>query len=286
MAFRDSVPDQTGRVVIVTGASSGLGAVTARELARAGAHVVLAVRDTAKGELVARTMPGSVETRQLDLSDLASVKAFADGFDRPIDVLINNAGVAALPFGRTADGFEMQMGTNHLGHFALTNRLLPQVTDRVVVVSSGAHKSSPLDLDDLNWEKRKYSPWTSYNQSKLANMLFALELDNRLRGIGSPVRAQAAHPGFAVTGMQAKTSNRWTMAVAAKIIGVSDEDGARPTVFAAVKDLPGASYVGPAGLLMRGAPTLVPRSPDASDPDLAAKLWDLSEKLTGTSWPL
>ncbi|MFY0409289.1 oxidoreductase [Solicola sp. PLA-1-18] len=289
MTFKDVVPDQTGRTVVVTGASSGIGTVTARELARAGARVVLAVRDLAKGERVARTMPGTVETRRLDLTDLESVQMFADALDGPIDVLVNNAGVMAVPKSRTTDGFETQIGTNHLGHLALTNRLLPQITDRVVTVSSGAHRLGTIDLDDLSWERKEYSPWKAYGQSKLANLLFTLELENRLRASGSAVRAFAAHPGYAATNLQSQTGNRLqhlAMGIANKVVAVSDEDGARPTVFAAVKDLPGASYVGPDGLTQSGAPTLVGRSPAASDPDVARDLWALSEKLTGTSWPL
>jgi NAD(P)-dependent dehydrogenase (short-subunit alcohol dehydrogenase family) len=286
MSFKDVVPDQTGRVIVVTGGASGLGEATARELSRAGAHVVLAVRNVATGESAAKAMPGSVEARHLDLTDLQSVKDFAEGFDGPIDVLINNAGVASTPFGRTKDGFETQIGTNHLGHFALTNRLLPQVTGRVVSVSSDAHRHSSIDLGDLNWERREYSHWVAYNRSKLANMLHILELENRLRAVCSPVKAVAVHPGFAVTPMQGKHSARIRMTIAAKFLAQSAEDGARPTIFAAVKDLPGGSYVGPAGRSMKGAPTLVQRSPEASDPDLAAQLWELSEELTSTAFPL
>ncbi|MDO9377715.1 MAG: oxidoreductase [Nocardioidaceae bacterium] len=289
MTFKDALPDQTGRTVVVTGASSGIGAVTARELARAGARVVLAVRDLAKGERVARTIPGAVETRRLDLADLGSVAMFADALDGPIDVLVNNAGVMAVPRSRTTDGFETQIGTNHLGHLALTNRLLPQVTDRVVTVSSGAHRLGSIDLDDLSWERRAYSPWKAYGQSKLANLLFTLELENRLRASGSAVRAFAAHPGYAATNLQSQTGNRLqhaALALANKVVAVSDEDGARPTLFAAVRDLPGASYVGPDGVAQTGPPTLVGRSSAASDPDVATALWTLSEELTGTSYPL
>src|ERR1700712_4236536 len=159
------LPDMTGRTVVVTGANSGIGAGTARELARAGAHVVLAVRDLARGEGAAATMPGSTELRRLDLADLASVRAFADGWDRPLDVLVNNAGVMAVPERRTKDGFELQLGTNHLGHFALTNLLLPHVRDRVVVVASGAHRIGSIRLEDLNWERHGYSRWRAYGQS-------------------------------------------------------------------------------------------------------------------------
>lgn len=197
------LPSQAGRTVVVTGATSGLGAVTARELARAGAHVVLAVRDTARGERLAATLTGSVEVRPLDLADLSSVRAFAAGWDRPLDVLVNNAGVMAIPEARTADGFEMQLGTNHLGPFALTNLLLPHLTDRVVTVASNAHRRPGVDIDfdDINSE-RDYSPWRAYQQSKLANLLFTRELQRRLSDAGSPVTAHAVHPGYAATNLQ------------------------------------------------------------------------------------
>src|SRR3954452_9846165 len=166
------LPSQEGRTVVVTGANSGIGLVAARELARAGARVVLAVRDPARGEKAAATITGEREVRQLDLSDLGSVRAFAEAWDGDLDVLVNNAGVMAPPEGRTKDGFELQIGTNHLGHFALTNLLLPQVTDRVVTVASGAHRMGKIRLDDLNWEQGGYNRWRAYGQSKLANLLF------------------------------------------------------------------------------------------------------------------
>jgi NAD(P)-dependent dehydrogenase (short-subunit alcohol dehydrogenase family) len=281
--------DLRGRRVVITGANSGIGRAAARELARAGAHVVLAVRDTAKGETAAADMPGDVEVRALDLADLASVRAFAAGWDGDVDVLINNAGVMALPDQRTADGFEMQFGTNHLGHFALTNLLLPHVTDRVVSVSSGAHRIGGLDLDDLNWERRRYDRWRAYGQSKLSNLLFVLELQRRLTDAGSKVRALAAHPGYARTNLQGRTGNRIQhalMMVTNRVIAQSDEQGAWPTLYAATQDLPGAAYVGPDGFQEgRGHPTLVGRSRAASDPETARALWERSEALTGVSFP-
>jgi NAD(P)-dependent dehydrogenase (short-subunit alcohol dehydrogenase family) len=201
------LPDMTDRTVVVTGSNSGIGLVAARELARAGAHVVLAVRDPARGEAAAATISGSTEVRRLDLADLASVRAFADGWDRPLDVLVNNAGVMAVPERRTKDGFELQLGTNHLGHFALTNLLLPHVTDRVVIVASAAHRGARIDFDDLSSE-RGYSRFRAYGQSKLANLLFLLELQRRLEDAGSPVGAHAAHPGWAATNLQSHTGNR------------------------------------------------------------------------------
>jgi NAD(P)-dependent dehydrogenase (short-subunit alcohol dehydrogenase family) len=284
------IPPQTGRTVVVTGANSGLGLVTARELARAGAHVTLAVRDVARGEQAAASIEGQVTVRRLDLADLESVRAFAAGWTGDLDVLINNAGIMMVPAGVTIDGFELQFGTNHLGHFALTNLLLPHVTDRVVTLSSSLHRSGSVDLADLNWQRRPYSATGAYSQSKLANLLFTLELQRRLAEVGSSVRALAAHPGWAATNLQFHTESRLQdalMGIANRVIAQSDEMGALPTLFAATQDLPGGSYVGPDGLAeQRGHPTLVGRTAAASDPDTAAKLWVLSEELTGVRFPL
>jgi NAD(P)-dependent dehydrogenase (short-subunit alcohol dehydrogenase family) len=279
------LPRQDGRTVVVTGANSGIGLVAARELGRAGARVVLAVRDTAKGEQAAASIDGQTEVRRLDLADLGSVRAFADEWQGDLDVLVNNAGVMALPEQRTKDGFEMQIGTNHLGHFALTNLLLPHVTDRVVTVSSGAHRMGSIDLDDLNWERRGYSRWRAYGQSKLANLLFTLELQRRFDEAGSGLRAVAAHPGYAATNLQSRTGS-WlqngAMAIANKLIAQSEEDGALPTLYAASQDIPGNSYVGPDAFMeQRGHPKLVGRSAAAKDADVAKRLWALSEELTG-----
>jgi NAD(P)-dependent dehydrogenase (short-subunit alcohol dehydrogenase family) len=274
--------------VVVTGGNSGLGLATARALAAAGARVVLAVRDTTRGEQAAAGLPGQVEVQRLDLADLASVRAFADGWRGDLDVLIDNAGIMAVPEARTADGFELQFGTNHLGHFALTNLLLPHVTDRVVTVSSGLHSSGTIVLDDLNWQRRKYSPTGAYAQSKLANLLFTLELQRRLTAAGSPVRATAAHPGWAATNLQSGSGSAVkdaAMAVGNRLLAVSSEQGALPTLFAAVADVPGGSYAGPSGTLMRGTPTLAGRSPAASDPALARRLWTASAELTGVDFP-
>src|SRR5215212_3639737 len=288
----EKLPSLDGRTAIVTGANSGIGLAAARELARAGAHVVLAVRNTEKGERAAASLPapGDVEVRRLDLADLASIREFADGFDGEIDLLINNAGVMAVPESRTEDGFEMQIGTNHLGHFALTNLLLPQVRDRVVTVASGAHRIGKINLADLNWENRRYDRWRAYGQSKLANLLFTLELQRRMDEAGSDVRAVAAHPGWSATNLQSHTGSRIQnalMAVGNKVWAQSDEQGAWPTLYAATQDLPGAAYVGPDGFQeMRGHPALAPRSNAASDADTARGLWELSERLTGVSFPL
>jgi NAD(P)-dependent dehydrogenase (short-subunit alcohol dehydrogenase family) len=195
------LPSFAGRTVIITGANSGLGAITARELARNGAKIIMAVRNTGKGEAAAREITGQVEVRPLDLQDLSSVRQFADGVETA-DILINNAGVMAVPYAETVDGFESQIGTNHLGHFALTNLLLPKLTDRVVAVSSMAHWPGRISLDDLNWKTRRYRPWLAYSQSKLANLLFTSELQRRLDAVGSPLRAVAAHPGYSHTNLQ------------------------------------------------------------------------------------
>jgi NAD(P)-dependent dehydrogenase (short-subunit alcohol dehydrogenase family) len=284
------LPDLSGRTVVITGANSGLGLVTARLLAGAGARVVLAVRDVAKGEQAAATVTGATEVRTLDLADLASVRTFAEGWDEPLDVLVNNAGIMALPKSRTKDGFEAQIGTNHLGHFALTNLLLPHVGDRVVTVSSGAHRMGSIRLDDLNWEHGRYERWRAYGQSKLANLLFTSELQRRLDAAGSSLRALAAHPGYAATNLQGHTGSRLQhvlMAVSNRLVAQSDEKGALPTAYAATQDIPGNSFVGPDGIAeQRGHPKLVGRSGAARDADVARRLWDLSEQLTGVSFPL
>jgi NAD(P)-dependent dehydrogenase (short-subunit alcohol dehydrogenase family) len=284
------LPSLEGRTFVVTGANSGIGKIAARELARAGARVTLAVRDTAKGQTAAADMPGAVDVRALDLADLSSVRAFADGWEGDLDVLVNNAGVMAVPQSRTKDGFEMQIGTNHLGHFALTNLLLPRISDRVVSVSSGAHRIGKIRLDDLNWEQGGYKRWSAYGQSKLANLLFISELQRRLTEAGSSVRAMAAHPGYASTNLQSHTGNflqNAIMAVSNVVIAQSDEMGALPTLYAATQDIPGDSYVGPDGFQeQRGHPKLVGRSGAARDADTARRLWELSEELTGVSFPL
>jgi len=277
------VPSLTGRTFVVTGANSGIGRAAARVLAAKGARVVLAVRDTAKGAEAAATMTGEVEVRQLDLADLASVREFADDFTEPIDVLINNAGVMVPPLTRTADGFELQFGTNHLGHFALTALLLPRVRQRVVTVSSNGHRGGEIDFGDLNWERRTYRPMAAYAQSKLANLLFTSELQRRLTQAGSPVIATAAHPGLAATNLM-RPEGRPLARLAEKVMtpfAQSDDAGALPTLFAAVRDVPGDSYAGPGGLLQgRGAPELVGRSAKARDTAVARRLWDVSAELT------
>ncbi|MFJ9116731.1 oxidoreductase [Streptomyces sp. NPDC102394] len=288
----NDIPDQTGRTAVVTGANSGLGIATVEALAGAGAHVVLAVRDPARGTAAAARVNGSVEVRRLDLADLSSVREFAAQWQGDLDLLVNNAGVMNIPESATKDGFETQFGTNHLGHFALTNLLLPRITDRVVTVSSGAHRmpgSPRIHFDNLNLTG-EYAPIKAYSQSKLANLLFTLELQRRLEAAGSSVRALAAHPGWAATNLQSHDGSalrRVAMRVGNRFIAQDNRAGALPTLYAAVQDLPGASYVGPDGLgEMRGAPALVGRSAAASDPVTARRLWDVSEELTGVAFPL
>lgn len=288
-SFAD-VPDMTGRTAIVTGANSGLGHVTARVLAAKGARVVAAVRDLEKGRAAAATMSGDVEVRRLDLADLASVRAFAEGFDEPIDLLINNAGLMFPPLGRTADGFELQFGTNHLGHFALTNLLLPGIRGRVVTVSSNGHRTGSIDFEDLNWEHRPYRALRAYGQSKLANLLFTAELQRRLTEADSPVLATAAHPGAASTNLLRPPGKRPRFEALqqriAHLMAQSDEDGTLPTLYAAVADIPGNSYAGPSGFLQaRGTPKLVGHSRKAGDSELARRLWTASEQLTGVAFP-
>jgi NAD(P)-dependent dehydrogenase (short-subunit alcohol dehydrogenase family) len=283
------LPSQAGRTVVVTGGNSGLGLVTARELARGGATVVLAVRDVARGEQAAATIEGDVTVRRLDLADLESVRAFAADWTGDLDVLVNNAGIMMVPAGITVDGFELQFGTNHLGHFALTNLLLPHLTDRVVTVASGMHRAGSIDLEDPNWQRRHYNATAAYAQSKLANLLFTLELQRRLSAAGSPVRALAAHPGWAATNLQGRSGNPvadTAMRLGNLLFAQSDARGALPILAAVARDLPGGSYLGPDGFQeMRGNPTLVGRTAAASDPDLARRLWDLSAELTGADQP-
>ncbi|WP_200174820.1 oxidoreductase [Tomitella cavernea] len=284
-----NLPSFTGRTAVVTGATSGLGLITARHLAGAGATVVLAVRDTDRGRQAAAGIAGETDVRALDLADLASVRRFTEDWgDSPIDLLVNNAGIMHVPEGRTADGFETQIGVNHLGHFALTNLLLPRITDRVVTVASLAHRMGTIDLEDLNWRRRRYDRVRAYGQSKLANLLFSLDLERRLRKAGSPVRSLSAHPGYASTNLQTRTANPigdLLGRIGNATIAQSAEAGALPTLYAASQDLPGGSFLGPDRMLgARGGPALAGRSAEASDPDLARRLWEASAELTGVGF--
>ena len=281
---RLELPDLTGRTVIVTGATSGVGRATAAAVAGAGARLVMAVRDVEKatavaGDLLATTPGAAVEVRKLDLADLGTVREFALAWTDPVDIMINNAGVMSTRRSETADGFELQLGTNHLGHFLLTTLLLPLITDRVVVVASDAHRWAHVDLEDPHWQLRRYRAFAAYGQSKLANLLFALELNRRLDRSGR--RALAVHPGWVTSdlglGQHGLAATRISAALGS-VFGQSPEAGARPSLTAATQDLPGGSYIGPDGVgANRGLPTLLGRSRDASDADLARRLWAWSQ---------
>ncbi len=283
------IPDQTGKIAIVTGANSGLGASIARELARAGASVVLAVRNVAKGQEVAAEMGGRARVEQLDLADLASVRAFAEHFsDDHVDLLINNAGVMAPPRRLTADGFESQIGTNHLGHFALTGLLLGKLlaagAPRVVTQASGAHQFGRINFDNLQGERR-YINWLAYGQSKLANLMFAFELQER--AAATDLESLAAHPGYAATNLQFAGPARWyeraSMAVMNRVIAQDADRGALPALYqATAPGAVGGSYVGPDGFLeLRGYPHLVTAAGRAYDARARRRLWEVSEQLTG-----
>jgi NAD(P)-dependent dehydrogenase (short-subunit alcohol dehydrogenase family) len=281
------LPSFAGKTVIVTGANSGLGEVTARELARVGAKVILAVRNTDKGDTAKAGMTGDVEVRKLDLQDLSSVRAFADGVDA-VDVLVNNAGIMAVPLARTVDGFESQIGTNHLGHFALTNLLLPKITDRVVSVSSMAHMVGWINLKDLNWNARRYSAWPAYGQSKLANLLFTKELHRRLAAAGSAVKAEVAHPGYSATNLQGQSGNKVGDALMSfgNRMATDADFGARQTLYAASQDLEGDTFVGPRFTVWGPTGPTPFRSPLARNAKTAGALWELSEQLTDTKFGL
>jgi NAD(P)-dependent dehydrogenase (short-subunit alcohol dehydrogenase family) len=280
------MPDQTGRVFVVTGANSGIGFEAAKALSRKGARVVMACRNRDKAEAARAEVGGDSEVRELDLGSLESVRAFAAAWEGRIDVLVNNAGIMAVPFARTVDGFESQYGTNFLGPFALTGLLLPQVTDRVVTLSSGVHRMGRIDLADPGFERRRYQRWTAYGQSKLADLMFAYELQRRLLLAGSPVRSMAAHPGYAATNLQrnlgsaVSTWQDWMQRIGL----VQDAaGGALPTLYAATApDLPGGSYVGPSGPLEQtGPPRIVGSSAGSRDLDTQYALWELAVRLTG-----
>lgn len=290
-----SIPDQRGRVAVVTGANTGLGRETAAALAERGASVVLAVRDAAKGARAASAMTGDVTVQELDLTSLASVRAAAAAlrsrFDR-IDLLINNAGVMYTPKQTTSDGFELQFGTNHLGHFALTglllDRMLPVAGSRVVTVSSTGHRiRAAINFDDLQWE-RSYRRIGAYGQSKLANLMFTYELQRRLAPHGTTV-AVAAHPGISSTELtrNSPAAVRLPITWLAPLITQSAAMGALPTLRAATDPAVfGGQYYGPDGRLgAMGHPTLVTSSPESYDPAVQQRLWTVSEQLTGVTFP-
>ena len=281
------IPDQSGRTIVITGANSGLGEATARAFAGRGASIVLACRNVAKGEAAAARMTGEVTVRHLDLADLASVRKFAAETDA-IDVLVNNAGVMAIPQRRTADGFEMQIGTNFLGHFALTGLLLPKIADRVVTVSSNMHRMGRVDVDDLNWQRRRYRRWAAYSQSKLADLMFALELARRLERNGSAVRSVAAHPGYAdnALGSHPGSIQDRLIGLGNRLLAQSADQGALPPLYAAtMPDVRGGEYFGPSGLIqLRGYPTRVGSSRRSRDTDTAMRLWEAARALTGVAF--
>ncbi|MGY4857102.1 oxidoreductase [Cryobacterium sp. AP23] len=303
----DKIPDLTGTTAIVTGANSGLGFVTAAQLAAHGAAVTLAVRDAARGAAAVERMrsrlpDAELSVRVLDLASLDSIAQFAVEFSAEagrVDLLVNNAGVMNLPQRKTADGFEMQFGTNHLGHFALTGRLLPLLLAspdaRVVTLSSTVHRIGKMNFDDL-MGTRRYRPWPAYGQSKLANLLFTGELQRRAVAAKAPLRAMAAHPGFALTNLQtagpamrgAKTTTRRArlMATLTREFAQPAVWGALPTLYAAtVPGLAGNSFVGPEGFgQQHGHPVPVNRSKRAQNSDDARRLWTESERLTGVSY--
>lgn len=289
------LPDLGGRRAVVTGANSGLGLIVSRELAAHGASVVMACRDTAKGQAAAAQLDGEVHVRPLDLASLDSVRRFAgDLAAERLDLLVNNAGIMMPPRTVTADGFELQLGTNHLGHFALTGLLLDALSAaeaaRVVTVSSIEHKPGRLRFDDLQSE-RDYAPRTAYQQSKLANASFGLELDRRLRAAGSPVISVLAHPGYSATNLQSTGPTglmKSVLAVGNRLLAQSPERGALPLLYAAaVPDVKGGEFYGPDGLQeMRGAPTLVKPTERARDREAAVQLWQVSEQLTGVRYEL
>jgi NAD(P)-dependent dehydrogenase (short-subunit alcohol dehydrogenase family) len=295
------IPDQSRRIAVVTGSNSGLGAVTARELARAGATVIIACRNTDKGEQAAAGIRSAVATADLevaplDLADLSSVREFAQriGAERDrLDLLVNNAGVMAPPRRLTADGFESQFGTNHLGHFALTGLLMPSLlaasAPRVVTLSSGMHRFGTIRFDDLQSE-HGYNNWRAYSQSKLANLMFCFELARRAADAGTDLTSVSSHPGYAATNLQfagpAKAYERAFMVVGNKLIAQSAEMGALPSLYAATfPDLPSGSFIGPDGFMEgRGHPHVVTGVSKSYDREAWSRLWEISEQLTGVTY--
>jgi NAD(P)-dependent dehydrogenase (short-subunit alcohol dehydrogenase family) len=298
------IPDLHGRRAVVTGANSGIGYYTALELARHGADVVLACRDAGRGKAALDRLhddapDASARLETLDLADLSSVRAVAERFgDTPLDILVNNAGVMALPRRTTADGFEMQFGTNHLGHFALTGLLLANLLvathgpARVVTVSSMAHVIGRMNFDDLQGE-RHYGRWRAYGQSKLANLLFAFELDRRARLAGVPLVSVASHPGYAATNLQTASAKlegsslrERVMEAGNRVFAQPSSAGAQPSLYAATAPgVDGGTFWGPSGPMQRGAPgrNLLTMPAARKEVD-AARLWDVSETLTGVRY--
>lgn len=296
------IPAQTGKTVLITGANSGIGYQAALELARHGARVLLGVRSLAKGQAALRQLQAEVpgaraEVAELDMASLASVRKFAENFQGSLDVLVNNAGVMALPkLERTEDGFEKQFGTNHLGHFALTGLLVPALLQspapRVVTVSSLAHRNGQIEFGDLNREKAYGDGWPAYNQSKLANLLFALELDRRARAQESTLVSIPVHPGVSRTsifenGPGTRNLKAIAVKILAPIITQDDAAGALPTLYAATApEAQSGRYIGPDKMNgLKGSPTVEQPRPQALDEAVAKRLWEVSETLTGVVFP-
>ena len=292
----ENILSQKGRIVIVTGSSSGIGYETARVLANKQASVIIAVRNLDKGnkalaKIIQQNKDADVQVMELDLANLASVKNFAENFQKNysrLDLLINNAGVMIPPYAKTTDGFELQFGTNHLGHFALTGQLLKLLIStqgsRIVNVSSGAHNFGKIDFDDLNWEKRNYAQWTAYGDSKLANLYFTYELDRKLKDQGIKTVVTASHPGWTATELQRTGGN-----VMKYLNGIFAQDitmGALPTLRAAIEEgLKGAEYFGPNGFMeIGGYPVQVESNELSKDRAIAQKLWEVSEQLTSVKF--
>ncbi|MEZ3144098.1 oxidoreductase [Halobaculum sp. MBLA0143] len=303
----DDVPRVDDDVIVVTGANSGLGLAATELFAARGATVVMACRSTDRGQQAAdevreTTDDGELDVRECDLADLDTVAAFAEGVRETypeIDVLCNNAGVMAIPRSETTDGFETQLGVNHMGHFALTGQLLPALVAagsrsepaRIVTQSSGAHEMGEMDFDDLHWEE-SYSKWEAYGRSKLANLLFAYELDRRLDDHGLPVESVACHPGYAATNLQLRTGAEsgfpfaeTVMGLANRVLGQSAQQGALPMLYAAVGEAHGGAYVGPDGFAeMRGYPEIQESSSASYDEADARRLWERSVADTGVDY--
>jgi NAD(P)-dependent dehydrogenase (short-subunit alcohol dehydrogenase family) len=292
----ENILSQKGRIVIVTGSSSGIGYETARVLANKQASVIIAVRNLEKGnkalaKIIQQNKDADVRVMELDLANLASVKNFAENFQKNysrLDLLINNAGVMIPPYSKTTDGFELQFGTNHLGHFALTGQLLKLLIStqgsRIVNVSSGAHNFGTLDFDDLNWEKRNYAQWTAYGDSKLANLYFTYELDRKLKEQGINTVVTASHPGWTATELQRTAGD-----VMKYLNGIFAQDitmGALPTLRAAIEEgLKGGEYFGPNGFMeISGYPVKVESNQLSKDRAIAQKLWVVSEQLTSVKF--
>jgi len=292
----NNIPDQEGRAAIVTGSSSGIGYETARVLANKKATVIIAVRNLEKGNAAANRIRedyknAEVKVMELDLANLESVSNFADHFMQDysrLDLLINNAGVMIPPYSKTADGFELQFGTNHLGHFALTGLLIDLIKEtkdsRIVTVSSGAHQYGKLDFDDLTWEKRKYKPWRAYGDSKIANLYFTYQLDRKLKEKNHTTLAAASHPGWTATELQRHSG---LFSFMNRFFAQGIDMGALPTLYAAVgPDVKSGDYFGPSGFKeMKGYPKKVESNELSHDKDIAKRLWEVSEELTGVKFP-